>query len=239
MKRTLAIVFGLLVLAAPAFAQLGPNPNVSLAMHTVASYDYLFCPELMTPVPDGYLPWDCSMIDNSATVEEMDASYGYVYVVFLAYNIDTALNGVEYCVMGWPVVRGSPPVPLMNYCPESSLVLGNPLAGGGIQTFGGDTFPTYPTCGNVLGFAWITSGLAGYPTALPITLDYCASAYSYPADPHNYVLGPAPDFMEDSTNLHFGCTIGGMYPILVPYEDCNLNTAVEPTTWSGVKSMYR
>ena len=83
--RTLAIAFGLLLIAAPAFA--GPNPDAALAMHTVASFEYLYCPELTQP-GSPFFPIDCLGIDPSAEPAELDASYGYVYVVFLAYNVE-------------------------------------------------------------------------------------------------------------------------------------------------------
>jgi hypothetical protein len=233
MKKTLAIAFGLMLIAAPVLA--GPNPEAELAMHTIASFEYLYCQELLNPP---LFPLDCTMIDNSATVAEMDASYGYVYVVFLAYNV-TCISGVEFCIAGWPTLRGAPPTPLLNYCPEGSLVLGNPWAGGGIQAMGSCAC-TQVDCGGTVGFAWFIWGAYAYPTYLPVTLDYCMSGYSYPAEPHNYVLGCAPDFVEDPTVSHHGCTIWGVYPELVPYADCNPDiTATDPTTWSNVKSMYK
>ncbi|MCK4548017.1 MAG: hypothetical protein KAW17_11320 [Candidatus Eisenbacteria sp.] len=238
MKRMLAITFGLMLIAAPALA--GPNPDASLAMHTVASSEYLYCPELSNfdPLHPGYHPMDCTMIDNSAEAAELEASYGYVYVVFLAYNVD-CITGVEYCIAGWPTVRGAPPQPLLNYCPEASLILGNPFLGGGIQAFGESVCTEAGICGDVLTFAYFIWGSAAFPTYLPLTLEYGPSAYSYPTNPHNYVLGPAPDFVEDNVVAEFGCTIGGTYHTMVPYWNCPGNTAVEPSTWSNVKAMYR
>jgi hypothetical protein len=231
--RTLAIVFGLMLIAAPAFA--GPNPQAALAMHTVASYEYLYCPELMGLQ---YLPGLCDDIDNSATVEDLDASGGYVYVVFMAYNVG-CLSGVEYCIAGWPVSRGAPPAPVLMYCPEGSLVLGNPLGTGGIQGFGESVCPAVePTCG-VVGFAYFVWGAYAYPTYLPVTLDYVGSAYSYPTDPRTFVLGPGPWYEEDLAVSTHGCTIWGMYPEVVPYADCHGVTATDPVSWSNVKAMYR
>jgi hypothetical protein len=228
--RALAITLGLMLVAAPAFA--GPNPNATLAMHTVASFDYLYCPEL-----NGML-FDCTMIDNSAEMAELDASYGYVYVLFLAYDVE-CISGVEYCIGGWPASRGAPPVPPLNYCPESSLILGDPFAGGGVQAFG--ECVCTDVCDGTIGFAWFVWGAYAYTTVLPLTLDYCASGYSYPTDPHNYVLACADfNFEEDVTVAEFGCTIGGVYPILVPYDGCDPGaTAVDPTSWSNVKAMYK
>lgn len=229
--RTLAIVFGLMLIAAPAFA--GPNPQAALAMHTVASYEYLYCPELMGLQ---YLPGLCDDIDNSATVEDLDASGGYVYVVFMAYNVG-CLSGVEYCIAGWPVSRGAPPAPVLMYCPEGSLVLGNPLATGGIQGFGESVCPLLD-CGQI-GFAYFVWGAYAYPTYLPVILSYTGSAYSYPDDPRTFVLGPGPLYEEDLTVSTHGCTIWGVHAETVPYFDCTGGTAVDPTSWSNVKAMYR
>ncbi len=236
--RMPAIVLGIALVAVPVYA--GPNPEVSLAMHTVASYEYLYCPELtvFNQEHPEYFPIDCSMIDNSAEMAELEASYGYLYVVFIAYNA-TAISGVEYCIGGWPTARGAPPQPPLNYCPEGSLVLGDPFTGGGIQAFGQTAYP-YVDCGGTIGFAYFVWGAFQYPTYLPLTLEYCASGYSYPTTPHNYVLGASPDFVEDSINSQYGCTIGGVYPVAVPYDDCEPSgTATERTTWSRVKSRYK
>jgi hypothetical protein len=234
MKRVLAIAFGLMLVAAPAFA--GPNAEAELAMHTVASFDYLYCDDLT--LPGMYFPPDCEGIDNSATMAELDASYGYVYVVFLAYNV-TCISGVEYCIGGWPETRGTPPKPPLNYCPTSSLVLGDPFAGGGIQGFG--TCVCTELCGGTIGFAYFVWGAFPYPTYLPLTLFYCPSNYSYPADPHNYVLACAEhNFEEDRVISEHGCTIGGDHWETVPYDDCDVQaTATDPTTWGNIKAMYK
>jgi hypothetical protein len=228
--RTLAIVFGLMLIAAPVFA--GPNPQAALAMHTVASFEYLYCPELMGPM----LPLDCNGIDNSATVADLEGSAGYVYVVFMAYNVE-CISGVEYCITGWPVTRGAPPLPTLLYCPEASLLLGNPLVGGGIQAFG-ESVCSAVGCGPV-GFAYTFINTAGVSSYLPMTLSYCQSAYAYPSEPHNYVLGPGPEFIEDVMVSEHGCTLGGVNAETVPYFDCNGGTAVDATSWSNVKAMYR
>jgi hypothetical protein len=232
--KSFVTALAMIVIAVPALA--GPNADVSLAMHTVASYEYLYCEDLASP--RSHFPLDCGLIDNSATPPELDASYGYVYVCFVAYNV-AGITGVEYCIAGWPSGRGAPPTPLLNYCPATSLLLGDPWAGGGIQAFGELVLPHVDAGGSVV-YAWFVWGAYSYTGFLPVTLEYCASEYSYPASPHNYVLGPAPNFIEDTVNLEFGCTIWGVCPVAVPYEDCDPETTpTDPTTWSKVKEMYK
>jgi hypothetical protein len=236
--RALAIAFGLMLVAAPVFAE--PNQDTELAMHTVASYEYLYCPELSNfdPAHPEYHPLDCAGIDNSATMEELALSYNYVYVVFMAYNF-FCISGVEYCIDGWPTSRPVPPKPPLNYCPEGSLVLGDPWNGGGIQAFGECVCSEY--CADVMTFAYFFWNAGPYLDALPVTLFYCPSAYSYPTEPHNYVLACADyNFVEDNVASEHGCTIGGTHWETVPYEDCDPEvTATEPTTWGNIKAMYK
>jgi len=246
--RIIALVLVLSILTAtPVLA--GPNPYAALAMHTVASYEYLYCEELVEGAYGYmYMPDHCSGIDNSATAEELDGSLGYVYVVFLAYNLgpppwgqDTEITGVEYCISGWPTTRGAPPTPPLNYCPEGSLVLGDPFDGGGVQGFGWPVDASW-SCAGTVGFAWLIWNAHQYPDHLPLTLEYCASTYSYAGDPHNYVLGSPPDFEEDPTVSQHGCTIGGEHWEQSPYyEDCDPTgpTAAEEKTWGNMKEMYK
>ena len=117
-------------------------------------------------------------------------------------------------------------------------MLGTPFEGGGIQGFGESVCTEL--CGGTIGFAWFFWNSAPHSSYFPLTLEYCASAYSYPADPRNYVLGPPPNFVEDNVVAEFGCTIGGTYHTPVPYTNCDPGaTALEPSTWSNVKAMYR
>jgi hypothetical protein len=232
MKRTLAIVFGLLI-ATPAFA--GLNPDAELAMHLVAGCEYLYCPELAPGGPN--TPGDCLGINNDLSVAELAQCYYYAYVVLVAYNV-TGFNAVEYCIGGWPTGRGNPPLPALMLCPEVSIILGDPFVAVGIQSLGGVVAPDL-ACGGLVMFGYFSTGnLAPYLGALPITLAYCPSAYSYAADPHNFVIDE--NFVEDNVVSEHGCTIGGVHWEPVPYDDCNPQaTATDPTTWSNVKSMYK
>jgi len=151
----------------------------------------------------------------------------------LAYNV-SAVTGVEFAVTGWPTTRPVPAKPTFHYCPATALVLGDPWTGA-ISGFG-ELVEAPFGCG-VVPFAWFFWNTALYTGA--VTLDYAASVYSYPTDPHNYVLGAAPDYVEDVVVSQHGCMIKGTYAETVPYADCNGVTAVEPTTWSNVKAMYK
>ena len=235
MMRVLAIVFGLMLVASVSFA--GENPQGELAMHVVASGDFLYCPELTTP-GGGYFPLDCLGIDNDATPAELAAAYGYAYVVLCCYNV-TGITGVEYCITGFPVARDGSPAVALNYCPTESLVLGDPLVGGGIQTFGLclEPDPLAP-CGGMVGFAWI--GLLASQTVTPDAVwSYLPSAYSF--DPgYNYFLDCTTQYEIDPAVSEHGCTINGVHWEPVPYDDCHPDaTATEKSTWSNVKSMYR
>ena len=225
--RALVIAALVLLVASPAFA--GPNPSVSLAMHTIGSDAYLYCPELW-----GMIPYWCHEIDNSLEQGDLEP-YGYGYVCLVSYGMDAGMTGVEYCIGGWPTVRGSPPIPVVYYCPVGSLFLGAAFDGGVIQTFGEDVVSPWP-CGMLL-FAYFS-----FQTSVldpDMELFYCDSAQSYPLDPHNYVLGPPPGFVEDDVVGAHGCTILGIHWEVVPYSDCAGATATEATTWSNVKAMYK
>jgi hypothetical protein len=180
-----------------------------LAMHTVAAFEYLSCDDLTDPASP-HSPVNCAGIDNGATMDEIVASYGYVTVVFLAYHVD-AITGVEYCISGWPTVS-----PGLEYCPETSSLVGDPFNGGGVQTFGETVEPSEP--GGAVVFAWFR--WYAFSPYLPLMLDYCASTYTYPGDPHNSVIGPSPDYEYTRVESEHGCTIGADHWELVPYSDC-------------------
>lgn len=225
--KELAIVLSVTVIPAAAFGYSYPG----LAMHTVASYEYLYCPDLVEP-GSPYFPFDCYSLDRDATMDELDATLGYVYVAFCAYYDDyweiDGITGAEYCIAGWPGGPDAPPKPTLNYCPESSVVLGDPFEGGGFQSFGQTLSPLSPEWCGLVGFGWFVWNASPYCSHLPIALEFCPSTYTYPADPHNDLVGPGPEYAEVRVVLESGCTIGAGGP-----------TAAEPTTWSSVKTMYR
>jgi hypothetical protein len=98
--KRLAVFLGVLLLASRCHAI--PNPNVSLAMHTIAVAEYLDRDDL-----DSILPECLGEIDQSATIADLDASSGNVYVALLACGAE-AVSSVEFCIEGWPSGPDSP-----------------------------------------------------------------------------------------------------------------------------------
>jgi len=127
----------------------------------------------------------------------------------------------------------------LNLCPlDTALILGDPLVGGGIQTFGVCLRPDeLAPCGGMIGFAWIA--LLASQTGVLATWSYIPSGYSF--DPgYNYFLDCTVNYVIDPTVSEHGCTINGTHWEAVPYDDCHPEaTATEPSTWSNVKAMYR
>ena len=230
MKKLIAIAFGLLLVASPALAQ---NADVELAMHVVVTDGYLYC-----ETAQDWCPFDCSQIDNDGLESEIaPGGWGYMDVVFLAYNFE-AISAVEFLVVGWPSDRGSPAVPAMSYCPATGTLFGDPWAApGGAFGFGTDIEPIAP-CGGVYCFAFGVfnyNDLAGF---LPVVLSYGGSSYTTPVC--DKVAGPAPYYITVCVHSTHGCTIGDVHFETVPYTDCDPGaTAVDETTWGGVKAMYR
>jgi len=230
MKKMIAIAFGLLLVASPALAQ---NESIELAMHVVVTDYYLYCETMQD-----WCPYDCTMIDNDGLESEIaPGGWGYMDVVFLAYNFD-GISAVEFAVTGWPLTRGVPAPPAMSYCPVTATVFGDPWDGvGAASGFGMDIYPEIP-CGGVYCFAFGVFNFYNLTAYLPMTLSYLPSTYTAPECCK--VAGPAPDYITVCVHSTHGCTIGGPHWELVPYDDCNPGTtAVDETTWGGVKSMYR
>jgi hypothetical protein len=217
--RSMAIALGIVFLAAPA-------PETYLAMHTVPVCEYLYCPELTQPP---YCPMDAWGLEPEATYDELVLACGYVYIVFCAYaEYYIGISGAEFCVEGWPTGQGAPPHPTMHYCPGGSVAYGDPFAGGGLHQFGTTLEQQSCTGGALVGFSWTGFFALDYCGVLPITLGFCPSTYTYPENPHNYVIGPGPECVEDPVIGGFGCVIGSLGP-----------TTSETSTWGAVKAMYR
>jgi hypothetical protein len=189
------------LLVAATSASAGPNPEVKLAMHLVASNAYLYCEDLAPPTPED--------INDDLTIEELAASDYCGYLVFLAYDIEVGISAVEYFVTGWPMGRGAPLFSGPTYCPWA-LCMGNPFeASGGegaICAFG-ECLGCPPP--GMHSFAYILFDLSAHTDYLPIDVRYDPSSYSYPGWPHNYVLAcPDHDFAEDLFLKEYDCTIG-------------------------------
>ena len=120
MARVVILTICCCVLAAQA-ATPGENPATQLAMHLVASSEYLDCADLM--------PAACESINVDLSVEEVQAAGGYGYVVFIAYDVE-GITGVEFALAGWPTGRGSPPLYQPNWCPEGAMTYGDHMEDG-------------------------------------------------------------------------------------------------------------
>ncbi len=196
----LGVVIGILVVFASA-AGAGLNPDAKLAMHLIASGEYLDCEDFELASIDDINP-DLSM-------EELAAASYCGYVVFVVYDLGVAMTGCEYFVTGWPMGRGAPLFAGPDYCGRIALCLGEPFEAfggeGGIVALGGPF--VYPETMS-FPFGAISFDLSAHTSYLPITLDFSPSRFQYPSSPHNYVLGPWPNYSEDPFVEEHGCVIG-------------------------------
>jgi hypothetical protein len=241
------LLVSLLVLAVPAAGLAGENPNARLCMHLVASDAYLYSADLSALLVDD--------INQDVSTADLVASSYYVYVVFCAYNI-AGISGLEFALDGFPSGRGAPPAPTIIWepdenAPEEALVLGDILSGGAIATWGsgaggcqpvgtrvrerawwGDDNNTPGTC-NIYPFAYFSYGFASYTSYLPITLSFIGSTYSQVQE-RIYTLDCTTSFVEDDVLVAdtFGCIIGSDW-------GGDIVTAVDETSWSTIKSLYR
>jgi hypothetical protein len=194
--KTMALAL-CVVLAGILPAWAGENPSAKLAMHVVASNQYLDCADLM--------PAACESINVDISVGEVLAASGYGYIAFVAYDVLT-ITGAEFAVDGWPTGRGAPPLSGPYWCPEGTLTMGDPLGSGGIAAF---------PCAEASADGLLLIGYCSFgplsEANLPITLQYASSDFSYPNDPHNYVLDCTIDYEEDSVVASTGCTIGASH----------------------------
>ena len=195
--RKKIILAACLAMAAPLPSWGGNNPGAKLAMHVVPSSDFLGCADL--------LPSACDSINVDASIAEILAAGGYGYVAFVAYDVQ-GITGAEFVVTGWPTGRGAPLLGGPHWCPDGALTMGDHLGTGGITSF---------SCEQASGEGLVLIGYCSFGPLdeedLPITLEYVASDFSYPNDPHNYVLDCTINYQEDSVVAMIGCTIGGAH----------------------------
>ncbi|GEM_PF-6316748 len=208
--------------------QVGANPDAHLAMHVIVSDAYLGCEDVC--------PYSCEDIDNDVLPAEIVGA-GFCTVAFLAYGF-SGMTAVEYRVEGFPTGGGAPPLPLVEYCPASSMVSGDPFGDGCMQVLGETIEPDIPWQGTFC-FAYARLNTYDLMPWWPVTLSYSPSAYTYPADPHNFVTGPPPDFEESPVLGEHGMTIGGPHSEETPYLSCSGPSASELETWGGIKERYR
>ncbi len=223
MKAVAVLMLSLMISGfAPAGARADSNPDAKLAMHLVASDEYLYCDDLIASA--------CSGIDPDLSMAELAASGYQAYAVFLAYDLETCITGVEYLVTGWPTGPDAPAFEFPEYCPpmEKTLCMGEPFealgGAGGICAFGECVWEA-PF--GMAPYAYIWFDLSSHTPLLPITLDYAPSTYTYSDDPHNYVLGPGPDFPEQAVMTWHGCSIGGG----MAYQDIQVVSPNGGETW--------
>ncbi|GEM_PF-243366 len=195
MKALLLLALAAVIGAHPAIA--GENPSAKLAMHVVASSEYLDCGDL--------IPAACDSINVDASIAEILAAGGYGYVAFVAYDVE-GVTGAEFAVTGWPTGRSAPSLSGPHWCPDDALTMGDHLGTGGITSF---------SCEQASGEGLVLIGYCSFGPLdeedLPITLEYAASDFSYPNDPHNCVLDCTIDYQEDSLVAVTGCMIGGTH----------------------------
>ena len=107
-----------MLFAPPVFAY---NEHGSLAIHLVASYEYLQCDDLCPP------GMTCEEVNCDLSLVEIEASGGYGYAAFVAYNIEQVV-ALEFYVVGWPTGPGTPDFTGPTYCPDGGgWVVGEPL----------------------------------------------------------------------------------------------------------------
>jgi hypothetical protein len=226
MKRVGIIGTALMLLSSPVQAD---NPDGSLAIHLVASNDYLECPDLCP------LGMSCLDVDCDLTLAELEVTGGYGYAAFLAYNV-TNVSAIEFYVVGWPLGPGSPDFSGPYYCAsEDALVLGEPFekmggAGGLVE------FPCEEPCTGMFCFCMISFGPDVYGW-LPITLAYAPSTFSFPHDPGNYFWNCRPNWeIDPSYYEHYGVIGGECEPI----PDCIPSPSdTESGTWGMIKNLCR
>jgi len=228
MKCLSAVGMAIVLFATPVFGY--NNEHGSLAIHLVASNEYLECEDLCPP------GMTCEDINCDLSMEELEASGGYGYAAFVAYNIDYGVSTVEFFVVGWPVGPATPDFAGPVYCAgETGYLVGEPFEKrGGIG--GVAVFTCERPCSNMFCFCLIGFGPEIYGW-LPITLEYAPSSFSSPSDPHNYFFDCTVNWdMFDVTHEH-PAVIGGTCD---PIPNCEPGpTASDKSTWGAVKNLYR
>jgi len=232
------------VLSAPLInkAEAGQNPNTRLAMHLIASDEYLDSFDFRNI--------EIADIDDDLSLAEL-ALTGYSgFCVLCAYNFE-GISGIEFALSGWPNGEGqNPPLPQLRWEPEdySEFVgtLGDHWNGGGATSWGSGyggcetsgervresfwlVWNNHPVYAKIYPFAYFPIELNNYTDKLPITLNFINSPYSDPNNPRIYTLDCSIQFEEDYIDPYhtYSCTIG--------CDGC----PTEKTTWSGIKSMYK
>jgi len=225
--RTLALFCaGVCAIVPAASGATAINEEVSLAMHVVATGEYLDCEDLC-PAEMTCLDVNCDL-----SVAELQAAGGYGYVAFLAYNVDEAA-ALEFYVVGWPMGPETPDFTGPMYCAgEDAVLFGEPFEKRGGQG-GAVVFPCEEPCTRMLCVCTIRFG----PTVLdwlPISLQYAPSTFTQP-----YVnkIENCTDWITDPVIYEHGAVIGGDCE---PIPNCYPGPSqAESESWGAIKALYR
>jgi hypothetical protein len=226
MRRLCVVGTAAILLATPAS---GDNSDGSLAIHLVASDAYLECEDLCPP------GMTCEDINCDLTMTELEASGGYGYAAFVAYNTDEVVS-LEFYVVGWPTGSRAPSFWGPEYCPPETHLIGEPFeaigGSGGFLSFTDCRAP----CTKLFCFSTISFG-PQVLSWLPITIEYAPSSFSYPSDPQNVFIGCSPLWVVTTVSYEHPAVIGGECD---PIPNCEPGpTATERSTWGAVKNLYR
>ena len=226
MKSLCVLGAAIMLFAAPVFAY---NEHGSLAIHLVASYEYLQCDDLCPP------DMTCEDINCDLSLVELEASGGYGYAAFVAYNIEQVDN-LEFYVVGWPLDSGAPDFSEPQYCPTGVLRLGEPFEARG----GSGAFLSFPYCQEPCNGLFCFCTIAFGPDILdwlPIAVAYEPSRLTFPSDPFNF-------FIDCTVNWEITCVLHEHSAVIGGACDSIPNCEPGPTgndgsTWGAVKELYR
>ncbi|MCK4547506.1 MAG: hypothetical protein KAW17_08715 [Candidatus Eisenbacteria sp.] len=213
----------LVLISQPAAA--GGNSDVRLAMHCVATNQYLYdldeCPQ------------SCDEIDCDLTRQELAVSGGWGKIFLVAYNVD-GIAGIEFALEFAPGTASMLDGP--HYLtPTHAPVLGNVTTDGGIAAWGNNPCMEPETSGGGVAFAYLDVQFTG---SQAVVLQWADSQFSYRFDPHNYTLDCTSSFREDPIIAHHGAVIGGDCRSILG-DPCTSGPISEEATWGEVKQKYR
>jgi len=212
------------VCSSPSCANI--NEDASLAMHVVATGEYLDCQDLC-PAQMMCLDVDCDL-----SVADLEAAGGYGYVAFLAYNVDE-VEMLEFFIAGWPIGPGTPDFTGPTYCAgEDVFVFGEPFEKRGGEG-GAVVFPCERPCTRMFCVCTIRFG----PTVLdwvPISLEYPPSTFTAP-DMNK--IQDCTGWVVFGVSYEHGAVIGGECE---PIPNCTPGpSGADSQSWGRVKALYR
>lgn len=212
----------------PATGSSGGYYDVSLAIHLVASDEYLACSDLCPP------SMSCHDVNCDLSLVELLASGGYGYIAFLCYNAEQ-VEKTEFFVTGWPVGPGTPDFLGPYYCVEADGgVLGEPFEKRGGEG-GVVRFPCEAPCSGMFCLCYLAFG-PSIIDWLPITIAYMPSRFSDPSSPCSR-FQHCNEWVELPFEWQHSAVLGGE---CAPAPNCNSGpTGGETTSWGAIKDLYR